>query len=653
MGSKGGTTQTTNNEPPAWAAPLLTQSASAAQNLYNQGIGFNPYPGSTVAPLSGATQAGIGALQGVAQGAMTPGSSLYNLSQNPVNLSNAVFESGGQTPAGTAALGYLGQLMSGGLNPSTAGFGAALGQINNPASQTATEGYGGAASGALNSSAGAGYGNIVNAGGLNGTQQGALGTLGGVASGQNAINTGGQYGALGQQALTQNQGIAGSLGQTAANTGQLGSLAMSSTAPWLGGLSGAAGQSGALANQALSQGQGYQAGLGQAANTTAQLGQLAGQPGAAEQYLTGTAQGNYLGGNPYLMAAMAPGAQAIADQTNGMFASSGRYGSGANQGVLQGSLNNYYNTALAQNYNAERANQLQAANALENAQNTGLAQGLTAAGQQANILGQGASVGSNAISQALGGLGQSANIMGQGAGLQQQGIGQALTAAGQQAGMLGQQAGINSSGLEQALAATQGQTGVQSQNIGNQLAAAGQQAGIGAQGMQATLQGLGGQASVDAQNAATQLQGLGGLASQGQNNFGNTLQGVSSLFNAQQGNLANQTGAATSGAQIGNQGLGTALGYLGQLPTTFGSTTFGGNTALQSGAIQDQNAQAQLNAQIAQWQQQQILPWTQLGALQAAAQGAAGPYGMATTQMQQPSSLTSLLGPVAMMAMGL
>lgn len=61
MGKKGGEqTQTTENKPPAWAAPLFQQSAKDAQNLYNSGKGGNVYQGQTVADLGANTQAGIG-----------------------------------------------------------------------------------------------------------------------------------------------------------------------------------------------------------------------------------------------------------------------------------------------------------------------------------------------------------------------------------------------------------------------------------------------------------------------------------------------------------------------------------------------------------------------------------------------------------------
>lgn len=60
MGSSTESTQT--SEPPGWAKPLFTQSATEAQNLYNSGSGGNTYTGPTVSDLSGTTMGGVNAL---------------------------------------------------------------------------------------------------------------------------------------------------------------------------------------------------------------------------------------------------------------------------------------------------------------------------------------------------------------------------------------------------------------------------------------------------------------------------------------------------------------------------------------------------------------------------------------------------------------
>ncbi|WP_109706782.1 hypothetical protein [Falsochrobactrum shanghaiense] len=105
-----------------------------------------------------------------------------------------------------------------------------------------------------------------------------------------------------------------------------------------------------------------------------------GQGGAANEYLTSTARGDYLGGsNPYLDSIISKGADDIATQTNNMFAAGGRYGSGANQGVLSDSIANASNNLRYQDYATERQNQLAAANALEGAEQARAGLGTSAA----------------------------------------------------------------------------------------------------------------------------------------------------------------------------------------------------------------------------------------------------------------------------------
>lgn len=94
----------------------------------------------------------------------------------------------------------------------------------------------------------------------------------------------------------------------------------------------------------------------------------AGQGGAAEQYLTSTAKGDYLNGSPYLEDIISKGASDTAGQVNNMFASGGRYGSVANQGALADSVTAQGNQLRNANYQTERDRQLAAGSALESAQ---------------------------------------------------------------------------------------------------------------------------------------------------------------------------------------------------------------------------------------------------------------------------------------------
>jgi hypothetical protein len=151
--------------------------------------------------------------------------------------------------------------------------------------------------------------------------------------------------------------------------------------------------------------------------------QAAGQPGAAQQYLGSTAQGQYLAGSPYLSDIINRSAQQAADQVNKLFASGGRYGSAAHQGTLADAVAQLSSNLLNQNYQQERDRMLSAAQQIEAAQQGRLGlQGSAAQGiagiqgqnvanamnaQQQNIANELASrAGRLGAAQALGGLGQ-------------------------------------------------------------------------------------------------------------------------------------------------------------------------------------------------------------------------------------------------------
>lgn len=92
--------------------------------------------------------------------------------------------------------------------------------------------------------------------------------------------------------------------------------------------------------------------------------------GAGLGYQTGagalrdTASGGMLGANPYLDRALGTATQRAAEQVNSQFSGAGRYGSGAHTGVLADRLGSIETNARVDNYNAERQNQLNAANLL-------------------------------------------------------------------------------------------------------------------------------------------------------------------------------------------------------------------------------------------------------------------------------------------------
>lgn len=117
MGSK--TTSEQKNSPPAWATPLFKQSASEASDLYNQGIGGNPYLGSTVSDLSDTTMGGVSQLanagqnwntagtrplfQGIGAASVMPGYSEQNLAGIASGQDNPYFEAALESQLGKTA----------------------------------------------------------------------------------------------------------------------------------------------------------------------------------------------------------------------------------------------------------------------------------------------------------------------------------------------------------------------------------------------------------------------------------------------------------------------------------------------------------------------------------------------------------------------
>lgn len=106
-----------------------------------------------------------------------------------------------------------------------------------------------------------------------------------------------------------------------------------------------------------------------------------GAPGAAEKFLTSTAEGGMLTNNPYIDKMVKDAQDSAADQTNRLFAAGGRYGSGTHQGVLANEMGKISNDLRFNNYNTERDRQLSAANAISGEQGNRLGlQGSAASG---------------------------------------------------------------------------------------------------------------------------------------------------------------------------------------------------------------------------------------------------------------------------------
>lgn len=102
---------------------------------------------------------------------------------------------------------------------------------------------------------------------------------------------------------------------------------------------------------------------------------------AASGLLTNTLNGGMLNSNPYLDNTYNQAAQAVTGSLNGSFGQGGRYGSGLNQQTLGNSLGNLATGIYGQNYQDERARQMQGLLVAPQTANQGYAD----AGQLANV----------------------------------------------------------------------------------------------------------------------------------------------------------------------------------------------------------------------------------------------------------------------------
>jgi len=105
------------------------------------------------------------------------------------------------------------------------------------------------------------------------------------------------------------------------------------------------------------------------------LGAAATAPSYAEQNLSGLASGQ---DNPYFEQALSGQLGKTADQVQSQFSGAGRYGSGANTGVLTNELGNIRSGALSNQWNQNIQNQLAATGQMDAAKQAGIGQGLQA-----------------------------------------------------------------------------------------------------------------------------------------------------------------------------------------------------------------------------------------------------------------------------------
>jgi len=125
------------------------------------------------------------------------------------------------------------------------------------------------------------------------------------------------------------------------------------------------------------------------------LQQQAAAPSAASNYLTDYASGKYLQeGNPYYKARLENEINDSNALIQSQFSGSGRYGSGANTGVLAKNTNQMLLQGLENDYNRQQANQLAAVGMIDNSNAQSIANQINVgnAGQQSALTGADAQI---------------------------------------------------------------------------------------------------------------------------------------------------------------------------------------------------------------------------------------------------------------------
>lgn len=351
------------------------------------------------------------------------------------------------------------------------------------------------------------------------------------------------------------------------------------------------------------------------------LSQLVG-PSTGEELLAGTAQGEFLGGNPYLDATYGRAAEQVGKQfreatmpaLGTAFSQAGRYGSDAYGEAVQGAeealgreLSGLATDIYMPAYESERGRQEAARSRLAGLPTERLGTALGGLGSMGGLY-------TGGIGQAIGGL---------------QGLtGAAQTGTGQKLSGLGTAGGLRQSGLGMGLGGLGTLAGLQQTGTGQQLSGLGALGGL-------QMQGLGLQSNIAQSNVANQLAQQGMLSDIYGQDWQRQFQGLGALDQNEQ--FYNQMGLNALGQQAGfaQQGANTQLGALGMLPGLQGMQYQNVSALRDIGSAQDALAQ-----------QQAMDPWNRL---QMYGQGVTGQYGGTTTAPGQ-SPFQQVLDPLSQMA---
>lgn len=613
MGSGGSKTSTQESTPWEGQQPYLKDLFSQAQGLFDQGP-QQYFPGQTVAPFSPQTQMGMDATMQRAQGGSPQ-----------------------QDAMGNYLTGAMGQQN---MDPSQI-FGRAMGAANGiPQGQNmmSQAGQAGMSLGQPNpfvGSAGNALQGMTGFGGLASAQQFAGNpAMGALPASQQYVNDtlgGGQgYGDWTQQVL------GGMPGVNPQNVG---------------------------ADQVGYDKVGYDNVAGRDVSAE-RLGDQFGAGGAAANQLAQTAQGSFLGSNPFLDqmfdTASSRAGEAFNEQTMpaiaAQFGSAGRTGSGIHQQMAQNAqrqfgrdLQGMAADIYAPEYGQERSRQLQAASSLGGlnlqGQGLGLQQGQSnqATGLQAGMANQNMDMTGQLANQAAG---IQTGGMNQAAGIQTGGMNQD---ANLRAGMANQQAGLQGD--------TQNQNAyLRAMGLGGDQFGGQQQRQQGAAQLGGDLFGQYNQAQLGRnQLASSQYLGERGLGQEGAGMLGD--------LGINQGNLAlggyglgGQMGQGMG--QLGMQGLGQMSDMYGQisqdqyragtLAPSFRDMQYGdANQMMQVGASVEDQAQRYMAANQDRWNFNQQAPWQNMNNYASTIYGLPGGYGTQTSTQPGGSRLQGAAGGAA------
>lgn len=127
-----------------------------------------------------------------------------------------------------------------------------------------------------------------------------------------------------------------------------------------------------------------------------------------------------------------------------------------------------------------------------------------------------------------------------------------------------------------------------------------------------------------------QLSAVGGITGVQGQNIGNQLSATGMQGNLLQNALSTQMGATQAQSGLDQQNFANQLAAA--------------QSQIDAGKVQDANTQAQLSADFAKWQSEDMQDWTRLGLLQRAAAGSAGNYGTSAQTVSQPFNAAQAIG---------